>query len=62
MGEQPPVLGIHDADRHTELETGDRSVSVFCDPEAPDDVLLQGDLLHQQGPSIDAGPVEPSLR
>jgi len=62
MGEQPPVHGIHDADRHTDLETEGRSVTLFYDPEAPNDVLLQGDLLQQQGPSISTEHTEPSIR
>ncbi|QLH82206.1 hypothetical protein [Halosimplex pelagicum] len=62
MGEQPPVHGIHDVDRHTDLETEGRSVTLFYDPEAPDDALLQGDVLQRQGPSIDAGPAGPSIR
>lgn len=62
MGESPPVHGIHDADRHTDLETEDRSVSVFYDPEEPDDTLLQGDVLNQEGPSLGVGGSGPSIR
>jgi hypothetical protein len=62
MGEQPPVHGIHDGDRHTDLETEDQSVTLFYDPEVPGDVLFQGDLLQQQGPSIGTGHTEPSIR
>lgn len=62
MGESPPVHGIHDADRHTDLETEDRSVAVFYDPEEPNDTMLQGDVLSQEGPSLDMEASGPSIQ
>ena len=62
MGESPPVHGIHDADQRTDLKSEDRSVTVFYDPEEPDDTMLQGDVLNQSGPSLDVETSGPSIR
>lgn len=62
MGEQPPVMGVHDTDRYVDFEVGDRSITAFYDPEAPEDVLLQGDVLQATGPSIQLESAGPSIR
>ena len=52
MGEQPPVIGIHDPDPTKELCTTETDIFVCYDPEDPDPTLLQGGGLHAPGPSI----------
>mgnify|MGYP006273108311 FL=1 len=52
MGEQPPVLGIHDGDRTTEFCTDETDVFVCYDPEDPQPTLLQGGTLHTPGPTL----------
>ncbi|GAA0528810.1 hypothetical protein GCM10008992_31790 [Halorubrum aquaticum] len=52
MGEQPPVLGIHDGDRTTEFCTDESDVFVCYDPEDPQPTLLQGGTLQTPGPTL----------